>query len=47
VRRRGVPDIGDGRASGARRRRHSPAHHGQLAAFAFDPNQTSIGRKSK
>jgi hypothetical protein len=31
VRGRGVADVGDGKIAGAWRRRHSPAHHGELA----------------
>src|ERR1700738_1880933 len=38
VRRRRVADVGDRRSAKFRRRRHSPAHHGQLtlgAGFAY------------
>src|SRR6476619_7086314 len=34
MRRGGVADIGDRRAARARRGRHAPAHHGQLATGA-------------
>jgi hypothetical protein len=34
VRRRGVADIGDGKISGAWRRRHAPTHHHHLAVGA-------------
>jgi len=34
VRRTGIADVGDGRSAGARRRRHSPAHHNHLALGA-------------
>jgi len=42
VRRGGVTDIRDRRAAGARRRRHSPTHHGELT---FGTRVTHHGRR--